>query len=37
MFGRITDKPARAAAREVAAATGLSANEVYDIVQRART
>lgn len=36
MFGRITDKPARAAAREVARATGLSANEVYDIVQRGR-
>ncbi len=36
MFGRITDKPARAAAREVAQATGLSANEVYDIVQRGR-
>lgn len=37
MFGQITDMPARAAAREVAAATGLSANEVYDIVQRGRT
>jgi 16S rRNA (cytidine1402-2'-O)-methyltransferase len=37
MFGQITDRPARAAAREVAAATGLSANEVYDIVQRGRT
>jgi 16S rRNA (cytidine1402-2'-O)-methyltransferase len=37
LFGRITDKPARAAAREVAAATGLSANAVYDIVQRGRT
>lgn len=36
MFGRITDRPARAAAREVARATGLSANEVYDIVQRGR-
>lgn len=36
MFGRITDKPARAAAREVALATGLSPNEVYDIVQRGR-
>jgi len=29
--------PARAAARAVATATGLSANEVYDIVQRGRT
>lgn len=37
LFGQITDKPARAAARQVAAATGLSANEVYDIVQRGRT
>lgn len=37
LFGQITDKPARAAAREVAAATGLSANAVYDIVQRGRT
>ena len=37
MFGQITDRPARAAAREVAAATGLSANEVYDIVQRGRS
>jgi 16S rRNA C1402 (ribose-2'-O) methylase RsmI len=37
LFGQITDKPARAAARQVAAATGLSANAVYDIVQRGRT
>jgi 16S rRNA (cytidine1402-2'-O)-methyltransferase len=37
MFGQITDKTARAAARQVAAATGLSANAVYDIVQRGRT
>jgi hypothetical protein len=37
MFGQITDLPARAAARAVASATGLSANEVYDIVQRGRT
>jgi 16S rRNA (cytidine1402-2'-O)-methyltransferase len=37
MFGQITDRSVRAAAREVAAATGLSANEVYDIVQRGRT
>ena len=36
LFGRITDKPVRAAARAVATATGLSANEVYDIVQRGR-
>lgn len=36
MFGQITDKSARAAAREVAEATGLSPNEVYDIVQRGR-
>jgi 16S rRNA (cytidine1402-2'-O)-methyltransferase len=37
LFGQITDKTARAAARDVAAVTGLSANEVYDIVQRGRT
>jgi len=37
MFGQITDLPARAAAREVAKATGLSANEVYAIVQRGRS
>jgi 16S rRNA (cytidine1402-2'-O)-methyltransferase len=37
MFGQITDKGVRAAAREVAAATGLSANAVYGIVQRGRT
>jgi 16S rRNA C1402 (ribose-2'-O) methylase RsmI len=36
MFGQITDKTARAAARDVARATGLSANEVYAIVQRGR-
>jgi 16S rRNA (cytidine1402-2'-O)-methyltransferase len=36
LFGQITDKSARAAARQVAAATGLSANAVYDIVQRGR-
>jgi len=34
MFGQITDKKARDAARQVAAATGLTANEVYDIVRR---
>lgn len=37
MFGRITDKSSRAAARDVATATGLSPNEVYDIVQRGRS
>jgi 16S rRNA (cytidine1402-2'-O)-methyltransferase len=37
MFGQITDLPMRAAARAVATATGLSANEVYDIVRRGRT
>lgn len=37
MFGQITDLPARAAAREVAKATGLSPNEVYAIVQRGRS
>lgn len=36
MFGQITDKRARDAAREVAARTGLSANEVYDIARRLR-
>ncbi|MGD9903904.1 MAG: 16S rRNA (cytidine(1402)-2'-O)-methyltransferase [Vicinamibacterales bacterium] len=36
MFGQMTDLTARAAAREVARATGLSANEVYAIVQRRR-
>lgn len=34
LFGRITDKSGRAAARAVAEQTGLSANEVYAIVQR---
>jgi 16S rRNA (cytidine1402-2'-O)-methyltransferase len=34
LFGQITDKKARDAARRVAAATGLTANEVYDIVRR---
>ena len=37
MFGRITDKKGRAAARDVAEATGLSANEVYEIVRRAKS
>jgi 16S rRNA (cytidine1402-2'-O)-methyltransferase len=37
MFGQITDKRARDAARDVAERTGLSANEVYDIVRRSRT
>jgi 16S rRNA (cytidine1402-2'-O)-methyltransferase len=36
MFGQITDKRGRAAARDVAIATGLSANEVYEIIQRGR-
>ena len=36
MFGQITDKKSRAAARDVADATGLSANEVYEIVRRAK-
>ena len=37
IFGRITDKKNRAAARDVAEATGLSANEVYEIVRRSKT
>jgi 16S rRNA (cytidine1402-2'-O)-methyltransferase len=37
IFDQMTNLTARAAAREVAAVTGLSANEVYDIVQRGRT
>lgn len=36
MFGRITDLRGREAARAVAAATGLSANEVYEIVRRSK-
>lgn len=36
MFGRITDKKGRDAARQVAADTGLSANEVYEIVRKAK-
>ena len=36
MFGRITDKKARDAARQVAADTGLSANDVYEIVRRSK-
>lgn len=36
MFGQITDKAGRAAAREVAAKTGLAPNEVYTIVRRSR-
>ncbi|MBL8137841.1 MAG: 16S rRNA (cytidine(1402)-2'-O)-methyltransferase [Acidobacteria bacterium] len=36
MFGRITDKKARDAARQVAAESGLSANEVYEIVRKAK-
>lgn len=34
MFGRITDKRGRAAARDLSARTGRSANEIYEIVQR---
>ena len=34
LFGQITDTKARDAARQVAAATGLTANQVYDIVRR---
>lgn len=34
IFGQVTDKSGRAAAREVAARTGLSPNEVYAIVRR---
>jgi 16S rRNA C1402 (ribose-2'-O) methylase RsmI len=37
LFGQITDKPTRAAARDVAGRTGLSANEVYEIVRRSKT
>jgi 16S rRNA C1402 (ribose-2'-O) methylase RsmI len=36
LFGQITDKRARAAARDVAGRTGLSANEVYEIVRRSK-
>ena len=36
MFGLITEKRGRAAARDVGGATGLSANEVYEIVRRAK-
>jgi 16S rRNA (cytidine1402-2'-O)-methyltransferase len=36
MFGRITDKKGRDAARQVAADTGLSANEVYEIVRKSK-
>lgn len=34
MFGQITDKRGRAAARDLSARTGRSANEIYEIVQR---
>lgn len=37
MFGQVTDKGGRAAAREIAARTGLAPNEVYAIVRRVRT
>jgi 16S rRNA (cytidine1402-2'-O)-methyltransferase len=36
MFGQITDKKGRDAARQVAAETGLSANEVYEIVRKSK-
>lgn len=36
MFGQMTDLRGREAARTVAAATGLSANEVYEIVRRSK-
>lgn len=36
MFGRITDKKGRDAARQVAAECGLSANEVYEIVRKSK-
>lgn len=36
MFGQITDKKSRDAARQVAAKTGLSANEVYEIVRKSK-
>lgn len=37
MFGQITDKHGRDAAREVASRTGLTTNQVYDIVRRPGT
>jgi 16S rRNA (cytidine1402-2'-O)-methyltransferase len=36
MIGQITDKGGRAAAREVAALTGLSVNEVYEVIRSAK-
>jgi 16S rRNA (cytidine1402-2'-O)-methyltransferase len=36
MFGQITDKRGRDAARQVARETGLSANEVYEIVRKSK-
>jgi 16S rRNA (cytidine1402-2'-O)-methyltransferase len=36
MFGQITDKKSRDAARQVAAAVGLSANDVYEIVRKSK-
>lgn len=36
MLGQITDKGGRAAAREVAAMTGLSVNEVYEVIRSAK-
>jgi 16S rRNA (cytidine1402-2'-O)-methyltransferase len=37
IFGQITDKKGREAARQVAAAVGLSANEVYEIVRKSKS
>lgn len=36
MFGQLTDLPTRAAAKVVAERTGLTPNQVYDIVRRAK-
>lgn len=37
VFGQITDKRGRDAARQVAATFGLTANDVYDIVRKSKT
>ena len=37
LFGQITEKGGRSAARDVAESTGLSPNEVYEIVRRSKT
>jgi len=37
MFGQITDKKSRDAARQVATSLGLSPNEVYEIVRKSKT